>query len=206
MFRTVWRNASSRGTLELSQWWTRHGFSFCDARIRCTDEGEIESTIPSSISFFASSAQSHVDSDRATSSGNSHASLTRYVATIGGKTRGPPASWCICKAAKSIDREPGSPLAYDPPRKPDLTADLHERYAVGNHQDHARSNDIPIWHDQRARDLLKHDPLGGLKNDLNRRGLAAFGLHRGLRLLRREDLHAFMGSRPSDGETASRAN
>src|SRR5690606_24087540 len=176
MLRMVWRNASSRGTFELSQWWTRQGFSFCDARIRCTDDGEIESTTPSSISFFASSAQSHVDSDRATSSGNSHASLTRCVATIGGKTRGAPASWCVGQSPESIDGKPRSPLAHDSSREPDLAADLRERHAICNHQDYAGSNDVPVGHDQRACNLAEHDALGRLQDDLDPRGFR-LGLH-----------------------------
>src|SRR5450432_2391326 len=51
---------------------------------RCTDDGEIVSTTRSRISARANSAQVQVGSERASSSGSSHASLTRYIATIGG--------------------------------------------------------------------------------------------------------------------------
>ena len=68
---------------------------------RGTDEGEIASVTPSRISVRASSLQSQVESDRSHRSGSSHASLIRYVATIGGKTRGTPAARSIVQAAET---------------------------------------------------------------------------------------------------------
>jgi len=46
---------------------------------------------------------------------------------------------------RSIDGEPRSPFAHDPSREPDLAADFRERHAIGNHQDDARTNDVPVW-------------------------------------------------------------
>lgn len=142
--------------------------SFCDAKIRCTDEAEIESTIPSRINVLASSTQVQVDSDRPISSGNSHASLTAYVATIGGKKRGPPASWCVGKAAESVLCEPCGPFPHDASCQPDLAADRGQGHTIGDHQDHLCSNDVAMWHDQGAGDFLQQDPLIVLQDDLNR--------------------------------------
>jgi hypothetical protein len=99
------------------------------------------------------------------------------VATIGGKTRGPPASWCVGQASESISREPRRPLSYDPSRQTYLATDHRQRSVIGHHQNHLCSNDVAMRHDQGAGDVFEHDALGGLQYDLDWWGLAALGLH-----------------------------
>jgi hypothetical protein len=102
--------------------------------------------------------------------------LTKYVATIGGKTRGPPASRFIGKPLESLPHEPFAPLAYDAPSEPNLPADLGERGAIRDHQDRLRTNDIPVRRRHCSSYLFQDDALRGLQHDLDR-GLATFALH-----------------------------
>ena len=64
-----------------------HGVSVWCASIRWTVCGEIASTMPSRTNCRASSALSHCDRERPTTSGRSQASLITYNATTGGKNR-----------------------------------------------------------------------------------------------------------------------
>src|SRR5262249_37950551 len=137
---TVARNDSSRGTFGLNQWCTRHGLSLCDSRIRCTDWGEISSTTPSRLSARASSSHVQSESERPSASGSSQASLTRCVATTGGKTAWTPASCEIFQAAEPLDLKTLTPLAHDPSLPPHLTREHREVLAGGQPQDHLRTN------------------------------------------------------------------
>jgi hypothetical protein len=111
--RTVARKASSICTFGLNQWWTRHGLSFCENKIRCTDCDEIDSTIARSTAVRASSAQVQSESERPALSGSSQASLTRWVATTGGKTRHPAAPKLIAKASEPLLDEAFPPFTND---------------------------------------------------------------------------------------------
>jgi len=95
--------------------------------MRWTDEAEIASVTPARTSARASSAQLHVDSERPQSSGNSQASFTRCAATIGGKTRGAPATKCIIEPEQTKPFETVRPLADQSARHPHPACDLrHE--------------------------------------------------------------------------------
>src|SRR5665213_929484 len=151
------------------------------------------------MSVRASSLQVHVDSERASSSGSSQASLTRCVATIGGKTRGPPASRCIVETEEPAVDEPLRPLADDPAPQPDPPTDLRLRHPVSEQQDRACSDHVPIRVRHRVRDLLEHDALLAIEDNLQ-------GGLLGLRLLGGTELHSSVGSRPSDDQPSGCAN
>jgi hypothetical protein len=65
----------------------------------------------------------HVDSEHAASSGNSHASFTKCVATIGRNTRGTPASRCVAQTSQLLAGESVGPLVDDPARASRLPPD-----------------------------------------------------------------------------------
>src|SRR4051794_12226851 len=73
--------------------------------MRCTVCGEIEPTTPSASSWRANSARSQCDSERPSLSGRSHAILTRWTATSGGKDRRPTGALTV--------PEPGDPVAAE---------------------------------------------------------------------------------------------
>jgi hypothetical protein len=160
--------------------------------MRCTDEGEIVSTIRSLISVRANSAHVQVDNERASSSGSSHASLTRCVFTPGGKTRGAPASWCIAQAEQPSLDKPLRPFSYDSSLQAYATTHLRLRDPVSQQQNAPRAHDVPMGHRHRARDVFEHHSLFAVDRYSEWRCLWLF--------LRRLDLHPLVGSRHSDEE------
>src|SRR5712691_5245878 len=144
--RTVVRKTSSICTCGLSQWWTRHGLSFCENKIRCTDCGEIDSTTPHSIAVRANSAHVHSDSERPALSGSSHASLIRWVATTGGKKRNPPASGLVAEAFQPFLDEPPSPFAHDLTCFSYLACDARQALPVRQQQDDPGPQHIAMGH------------------------------------------------------------
>jgi len=82
---------------------------------------------------------------------------------------------------------------------PDAASRLDLRHTIGEQQDRARSDHVPIGVRHSPRDLLKHHPLLAIDHNLQWCLLE-------LRRLRGPQFHTSVGSRPSDDETACRAN
>src|ERR671915_226935 len=73
------------------------------------------STIPSAISWSASSAQSHWERLRPSVSGRSQARRTTWIATSGGKTALGTTAGGVSEAVQALDEKPLGPLADDSP-------------------------------------------------------------------------------------------
>src|SRR6266487_1353180 len=166
--RTVARKASSISTFGLNQWWTRHGLSFCENKIRCTDCGEIDSTTPLSIAVRANSAQLQSDSDRPALSASSHASLTRCVATTGGKKRHPSASRLVAEAFQPLFDEAFPPLPNDLALLSDPACDCRHALAIREQQHDHCSQHVAVGHRLATRPHRKFLPLLLAQLDLNR--------------------------------------
>src|SRR5579883_933592 len=134
----------------------RQGLSFCEARIRCTDWGEMSWTILSRLSARASSAQVHKDRDRPVSSGSSQASLIRWAATWGGKAGWPATPRSIEQALEPLIKEAPGPLAHDAPLAADHPSDGGEGVVLGQQEDGLGANDVAVRRGQRARGLLQN--------------------------------------------------
>src|SRR5579883_2545180 len=134
----------------------RQGLSFCEARIRCTDWGEMSWTILSRLSARASSAQVHKDRDRPVSSGSSQASLIRWAATWGGKAGWPATPRSIEQALEPLIKEAPGPLAHDAPLAADHPSDGGEGVVLGQQKDGLGANDVAVRRGQRARGLLQN--------------------------------------------------
>jgi len=86
----------------LSLWW---------ASIRWTVCGEIASTTPSYTNCRANAALSPCDSDRPTTSGRAHASLTTYNATAGGKNGLTARAFFVRQSIEALRHEAQGPVA-----------------------------------------------------------------------------------------------
>jgi len=69
-------------------------------------------------------------------SGNSHASFTRCVATIGGQTGWTPAARKVIQAGQAVFEKALSPLVNDALRDPGLTSDRRQIHERRNRQDY----------------------------------------------------------------------
>lgn len=165
MERTRSRNASSRATLGLSQSCTLQGFSLLLSRMRCTDCGEFDSTVPSAVSLIASCPQVHSDSERSALSGNSHASFTRCAATSGGKAGRTPAARLIDQPGKPVVLETFPPLVHNPAPAMKLGRDSRDGLAIGESQYNLRSHNIPVRRRQRPSAPFEFPALLWAQND-----------------------------------------
>src|SRR5262245_10282991 len=105
--------------------------------MRRTVSCEILSTMPSASSWRASSTQSHLARERPSLSGRSHAILTRWSATSGGKDRraSPPPE--VVQAIEALSGEAYGPFAGIADGQPCGVGGLLVGVAVGQQQDQA---------------------------------------------------------------------
>lgn len=130
----VARNASSRGVFCPSHMCTRHGLRRWDSRMRRTVSLEMLSTRPSSSSWRASSVQSHCESDRPTSRGNSQASLTMWIAISGGKSGLASAPALVAKTVEPFLDESRDPLSNHLSGKANDSCGLRQALTTSNQQ------------------------------------------------------------------------
>src|SRR5688572_22158660 len=103
------------------------------------------STMPVSRSVRANSAHVQSDSERPAASGSSHASLTRWVATSGGKNRGTPTPRIVEQSLNAFSNEPLRPLGHDPASPPYHPGHIRDRRSLGQRQNHSGANDSPMF-------------------------------------------------------------
>ena len=103
--------------------------------MRCTVCGEIESTTRSASSCRANSAQSQCDSERPSLSGRSHAILTRWTATSGGKDRRPTGALTVPESVDSVAAKAVDPLVEMASLHADKATRRRDGYSLGEQQD-----------------------------------------------------------------------
>jgi hypothetical protein len=83
--------------------------------MRRTVAAEMSATIPSAMSWRASSRQSHWERLRPSVSGLSQARRTTWIATSGGKKAFGPAARGISEPCEALRKKAPGPLAHDAP-------------------------------------------------------------------------------------------
>src|SRR5215211_2805296 len=114
--------------------------------MRRTVAAEMSSTIPSAMSWCASSVPSHWERLRPSRSGRSQASRTTWIATSGGKTPFGPAARGINEPIEAVGEKALGPLPHHPPLNSDPLCHLGWRIPLGRQENHAPPACQPCGH------------------------------------------------------------
>lgn len=139
--------------------WCLQGFILWWERMRRTVSGEMLSTMPSSMSFLASSVQSHCERDLPADWGLSQAIFTRWIATSGGEKRGSAPARFVIETMEPLFPKPFGPLVDGATGHPDGLSDPGDGCSIREHEDDPGPSCLTMIDGCGSLPLLKGLPL-----------------------------------------------